>query len=64
MAVGRDCERVEGDENRARILGLPGSDEHVREADDHVRGLAVAALDRARQRVVGAVREVVAVDGE
>ena len=62
VAVRRHGERVEGDENRARLLGLPRADEHVREADDHVRRLAVPALDGARKRVVGAVRQVVAVD--
>jgi hypothetical protein len=61
VSVRRHGEGVEGDENRARLLGLPRADEHVREADDHVRRLAVPALDGARKRVVGAVRQVVAV---
>ncbi len=64
VAVGRHREGVEGDENRAGLLRLPRADQHVGEAHDHVRRLAVTAFDRAGQRVVGAVRERVAVDCE
>ena len=62
VAVGRHGERVEGDENGPRLLGFPRADKHVREADDHVCGLVVPTLDRARKGVIRAVRKVVAVD--
>src|SRR5438270_2734850 len=64
VPVGRYGERVPGDEDGARLLRVPEPQEHVREADDRARGPALGAADRLRQRVVGAVREGVAVDGE
>jgi hypothetical protein len=64
VAVRRDGEGVECDENSSRFLGLPRPDEHVGEPDDHVRRLAFSVLDRARKGVIRAMREVVPVDGE
>ena len=64
MAVGRHVERVPADENAVRLLGLPQPLQEVREADERVRRPAAGAANRLRQRVVGAVRERVAVDDE
>src|SRR5205085_465110 len=64
VPIGRHRERVPGDEHRPRLLGLPEPDEHVREADDRAGGTALGTADRLRERVVGAVRERVAVDCE
>ena len=50
VAVGRHRERVPADETRARLLGLPHGHEHVREADDHVRGPAARAGSTAAAR--------------
>ena len=47
-----------------RLLRVPEPREEVREPDDRARRPVTGALDRLRQRVVGAVRERVAVDDE
>src|SRR5438477_655511 len=56
VPVGRHLERVPADEHRARLFLLPQAHDHVREADDGV------PVDRLRQRVIGAMRERIAVD--
>ena len=63
VAVRRRLERVPADEHRLRPLGIPEPHQEPREADERVRRPAVA-LDRLRDRVVGAVCERVAVDRE
>ena len=64
VAIRRRVERVEADEHGTRLLLVPEPDEHVREADDHVRGPTLCAADLLRERVVRAMGERVAVDGE
>ena len=58
VPVGGRVERVPADEHRLRLLGLPQPLQEPREADERVEA------NRLRQRVVGAVRERVAVDRE
>ena len=64
VPVGRRLERVPGDEHRRRLLGVPQPQQVVRDADERIGRPAARAADRLRERVVGAVREVVAVDRE
>ena len=64
VPVRRRLQGVPADDDAARLLCLPEPDEEVREADDRARLLPAGPLDRLRQRVVGAVRQRVAVDDE
>ena len=64
VAIRRRVERVEAHEHGTRLFLVPEPDEHVREADDHVRGPSFCAPNLLRERVVRAMRERVAVDGE
>ena len=64
VPVGRRVERVPPDEHGARLLRLPEPEHEVREAEQRVAGAAFRASKALRQRVVGAVRERVAVDDE
>ena len=64
VAVRRDLQRVPGDEHRARGLGLPKPQQHVREADYCPGRLAFRSANRLRERVVGTVRQRIAVDRE
>ena len=57
-------ERVPGDQHRPRMLRLPETEEHRPEPEEHVPRATVGAAERLRNRVVGAVRERVAVDDE
>ena len=50
--------------DRARLFGLPQAHEEVREADERIARLPLGTAHRLRQRVVGAMRERVAVDDE
>ena len=61
---GRRVERVPADEDRARLLALVEPQEEIREADDRAAALVAAAPDGLRQRVIGPVREGIAVDDE
>jgi len=56
VPVRRYLERVPRHQHRVRLLRLPQPEQEVREADDRVQ------TDRLRQRVVGPVRQRVAVD--
>ena len=60
--VGRLSDTVPADERCARLLRLPEADEEVREADDRSGGEPGRAPQRFRERVVGPMRERVAVD--
>src|SRR5581483_7435880 len=62
--VGRLADTVPADEDGARPLRLPQPQEEVRKADERARRKPGCAPQRLRQRVVGAVRERVAVDRE
>ena len=63
VPVRRRLERVPADEHRLRLLGVPEPHEEAREADEGV-GRPAVSLDRLRDRVVGAMGERVAVDGQ
>ena len=64
MSVRRHVEGVPADDHGAGTLALPEADEHVAEAGESVPWRAVCPPDRARESVVGAVGERVAVDDE
>ena len=59
-----DGSRVPRDRDAARLVVGEELEEHVREAEERVRRLAVGRLQLLGQREEGAVREVVAVDEE
>ena len=64
VPVRRNLERVPADDDAPRLLRVPEPRQEVREPDDRARRPAARTLDRLRQRVVGAVRQRVAVDDE
>src|SRR5207244_9476600 len=64
VPIGWLVERVPGHDHGARPFRLPEAKQHVREPDDRPRRSTADARDRLRERVVGAVSERVAVDGE
>jgi len=57
-------QRIPPDHDRARPLLFEQSQQQIGEADDGAGRPPVAAPDRLRQRVKGAMGEIVAVDGE
>src|SRR5205823_3931568 len=60
-----DAQGVPGNEDRARLLGLPHREQHVRPADDGVdRSFAIRRPERFGHGVVGPVGQVVAVDDQ
>ena len=59
-----DCARVPRDRDALRLVVREQLEEHVREAEQCVRGEAVARRQLLGEREEGAVREVVAVDEE
>ena len=62
VAIGLRFQRVPCHEHRARLLREIEPQQEIREADDGARLLAAASQDRLRQRVIGAVGEIIAVD--
>ena len=62
MPVGRDFERVPRDEHGARLLLAVEAQQAIRKAENGAGRLAAAPQDCLRQRVIGAVREGIAVD--
>jgi hypothetical protein len=64
LPVGRAAERVPADQHGARPLAVVEPDQEIGETDDRPAALVAGAADRFRQRVIGAVREGVAVDDE
>src|SRR5262249_20651414 len=64
LAIGRLAERIPADEDGARLFALVKPHEEIGEPDNRAATLAAAAADRFRQRVVGAVGEIVAVDDQ
>src|SRR5437016_3283750 len=62
MPVGRRVKRVPSDKNGARPLVGVKAKQEVRKPDDRACSAAVAASDRLRQAVIGAVREGIPID--
>ena len=62
VPIGRRVQRVPAHQHGARLLGLVEPQQKVRKADDRARALFPVPQDGLRQRVIGAVRERVAVD--
>jgi hypothetical protein len=64
LPVGRAAERVPANQDGSRPLAVVEPDQEIGEADDGTAALVAGAPDRFRQRVIGAMREGVAVDDE
>jgi hypothetical protein len=64
LPVGRRAQRVPADQDRARPLAFVEAEQDVGEAENRAAAAVAGAADRFRQRVVGAVREGIAVDDE
>jgi hypothetical protein len=64
LPVGRRAQRIPADEHGARTFALVKAQEKIGEADDRAGAFIALAADRLRQRVIGAVRERIAVDDE
>ena len=62
MAIGRCIVGVPGDEDGARALLTVEPQQHVGEAENGARGPIAFSADVFRQRVIGAMREGIAVD--
>ncbi len=64
MPVGRRLQRIPADEHCARPLGAVELQQPIGEAKNGAGGPAAIAQDIFRQRVVGAMRERIAVDDQ
>ena len=62
MPVGRSSKRVPSDEHRARPLRLIEAQQHIGEAEDRASRFVTIPQDVFWKRMIGAVREGVAVD--
>src|SRR5262249_60333815 len=62
VSVGFRFERIPADEHCARPLGAIELQQAIGETEDRARRPPAIAVDRLRQRMVGAVREGIAVD--
>ena len=62
VPVGLRFERVPADQHRARLLGAIKLQQAIGETEDCARRPSAIAADRLRQRMIGAVREGIAVN--
>src|SRR6185369_5974187 len=64
LAKIRRAERVPGGHHRARPLALVEAEQEIGEADDRPAAQPAGPPERLRQRVIGAMRERIAVDDQ
>ena len=64
VPIGRRIQRVPADEHGPRLLLRVKAQQEIRETDDRAAAFAAASPYRLGQRVIGAMRERVAVDHE
>src|SRR5947209_15444313 len=64
LPVCRCIKRIPADEHRTRAFALAEPDQEIGEADNRAGAFFALAQNRLRQRVIGAMREGIAVDDE